>query len=308
MIKKATIRNFIIFFIAIFLQSKYSSAQIRTDTIDAKKAIATSSDDSVKMAAHLGLGRYFIDINNDRSIANAQKAYLISLQIKSKNYEAQCLDFMGAVELRRGNTDLSLGYLLQALDLFQTQKDSTYLIVVNRNLGGVFKSQNDTTTARRYYSTALKIKPRTAPDSLFFSWVLMDLGDLFLRMNKPDSALRYAQQSVGVSMKLRMDYSKKYLPIAFNTIGNIYESTGNYIEALSKYKEAVRIALENLNLQAAGDNYLAIASVFRRTNDIDSGYYYANKAFVIARQVNNPSAIELSSGYLKVHFKNKKAG
>ena len=50
---------------------------------------------------------------------------------------------------------------------------------------------------------------------------------------------------------------------------------------------------------------MAIAFLFRRTQNIDSGLYYAKKAFIIARQVNNPQAIELSSGYLKDYFKDK---
>jgi two-component system NtrC family sensor kinase len=295
----------VISLIAVFSYSQYISAQLPPDTVSMRKIISSTADDSSKMIAHLNLGKFLIDVNNDSSMAHAQKAYLLSLQVKSKNYEAQSLDFMGAVALRRGNTDQALEFLLEALKLFESFNDSTFLIVTNRNLGGVYKSQNDTTKAREYYSNALKIRPRIDNDSLFYSWVLMDLGDLFLRMNKPDSALYYTNQSLDLTAKLSIKYRKKYLPIALNTIGRIYETTGKYNEALAKYKQAVNVAFENYNLQAAGDNYMAIAFLFRRGLNIDSGLYYAKQAFIIARQVNNPQAIELSSGYLKDYFKDK---
>ena len=303
--KEFAILKNVISLIAVFSYSQSISAQLPADTVSMRKIISSTADDSSKMIAHLNLGRFLIDINNDSSMAHAQKAYLLSLQVKSKNYEAQSLDFMGAVALRRGNTDQVLEFLLEALKLFESFNDSTFLIVTNRNLGGVYKSQNDTTKAREYYSNALKIRPRINNDSLFYSWVLMDLGDLFLRMNKPDSALYYTNQSLDLTAKLSINYRKKYLPIALNTIGRIYETTGKYNEALAKYKQAVNVASENYNLQAAGDNYMAIAFLFRRAHNIDSGLYYAKKAFIIARQVNNPQAIELSSGYLKDYFKDK---
>jgi tetratricopeptide (TPR) repeat protein len=186
--KEFAILKNVISLIAVFSYGQYISAQLPADTASMRKIISSTTDDSAKMIAHLNLGRFLIDINNDSSMAHAQKAYLLSLKVKSKSYEAQGLDFMGAVELRRGNADQALEFLLKALKLFESLNDSTYLIVTYRNLGGVYKSQNDTIKAREYYSNALQIKPRFPPDTLFYSWVLMDLGDLFLNMNKPDSA------------------------------------------------------------------------------------------------------------------------
>jgi two-component system, NtrC family, sensor kinase len=267
---------------------------------------ASGIADSVKMKSFLALGQIYIDIDNDTSMLFAQKAYQLSLQNKSEEYQGQCLDFMGAVALRRGNTDLAIDYLMKGLSIFESRKESRYIIVAKRNLAGVYKSQHDFIKAREYYAGALEIVPRTSLDSLFYSWALMDFGDLLMSLHLTDSALDYSQRSYDMAMKIQIPYARKYVPIALNTMGRIYQENGKNTQALENYRQAVQIAFSNANLQAAADNYMALALLFKRLNVTDSGFYYAKKSFFLARQVNNPQAIELSSGYLKDYFKNHK--
>ncbi len=271
------------------------------------RAMTANPDDSLKMVGFLTLGKYLIDINNDSAMYFAQKAYLLSVKINSKDYEGQCNDFLGAVALHRGNFDQSLEYLLKALKIFEEQGDSTFLIVCNRNIGGVYKSQHDFTRAREYYSHALKITPKAANDSLFSSWALMDMGDLLMTENKPDSALDYSRRSYNIGMEVISPYARKYLPIALNIMGSIYQHSGHYDSALEMYRQAATVASDNFNWQGVADNYIATAILFRTMHQIDSGFYYAKKAFALAREVKNPSVIEISSSYLKDYFKDKKS-
>src|SRR5664279_5115433 len=262
----------------------------------------SAKTDSVRMSGFLDLGKFYIDINNDSSIWFARQAYQISLQLKDSFAEAQCLDFLGAVCLRMGNSDQAIEYLLKGKQIFEALGNSTFLIVANRNIGGVYKSQHDFTRAREYYLNALEIKPRSAPDSLFYSWALMDMGELLNSLKKYDSALAYSQQSCDISNRVMIPYANKYLPIALNTIGNIYQQSGKYEKALETYRQAVTVAFANFNMQAASDNYLAMANVFQIINRVDSGLFFARRAFYIARQVNNTQTIEAASRYLKDYF------
>ena len=127
-----------------------------------------------------------------------------------------------------------------------------------------------------------------------------------MSLNKPDTALICAENSYKISEKLTILYANKYTPIALNTMGRIYQSSEKYSQALEKYREAVKVAFANFNLQGASDNYMAIAILFKTIHAPDSGFYYAKKAFAIAQQVNNPETIELTSSYLKDYFKEKK--
>jgi signal transduction histidine kinase len=274
--------------------------------IEELRAVTTNPDDSIKMVGFLDLGRYFLDLNNDSAIFYAHKARLLSVQIKSKDFEGQCYDFLGAVELNRGNFDQSIGYLQKAQKIFEDQGDSTGLIVNNVNIGRVYKSQHDFIRAKEYYSHALHIIPRWSRDSVFLSWALMDFGDLMMMENKPDSALYYSRLSYEVVMRVISPFAGKYLPIALNTMGTIYQHSGQYDSALEKYRQAVSVASDNFNWQAVADNYMSIAILYKTTHQIDSGFYYAKKALALARQVKSPLAIETSSSYLKDYFKDKK--
>ncbi len=132
----------------LFLTRIPTVSQVRLDTAVLRKVVASEIDDSTKMVAHLSLGKYYVDNNNDSSIAHTQQAYLLALKLKSKKYEAQTLDVLGAALLRRGNVDEALGYLLKGLKLFESQQEKTFLIVSNRNIAAVYKSQNDTNIKR----------------------------------------------------------------------------------------------------------------------------------------------------------------
>ena len=112
---------------------------LRNDIDKLRLSAATETNDSARIMILLDMGKYYIDIDNDSSMSFAYKAYLLSLQIKYPYYEAQCLDFMGAVAFRRGNADQSAAFLLKGLKIFEALKDSTFLIVANRNLGESIK-------------------------------------------------------------------------------------------------------------------------------------------------------------------------
>ena len=302
--QKTAAKIVLLFGVVFFLLSSLT-AQLVTDTLASRKLLASDADDSLKLVAHLDLAKFYIDNNNDSSIVHGQSAFLLAVKIKSKRYEAQSLSFLSSVLLQRGNVDQALDYALKALKLYQSLHDSTFLIVSYRNLGDVFISQNDLPKARQYYLDALHIKPKSSSAFLFRSWSLIGLGDLYSKMNQPDSALYYAQQATAISAQLPAEYNKKYLPIALNTVGRIYQHTNRYNEALEIYKQAVQAAFKNINLQAAGLNYMSISLLFKETNNLDSAFYYALKAFTIARQVNNPKSIEVASAFLKDYYKEK---
>ena len=295
---------FIVILGDVFLVKSQDSIYTRLEQL--KLQATSAKTDSLKMSGFLDLGKFYIDINNDSSIWYAEQAYQISIRIKDRFAEAQCLDFLGAVSLRMGNSDQALQYLLKGEKIFETIGNSTFQIVANRNIGGVYKSQRDFNMAREYYNRALQITPRSANDSLFYSWALMDMGELLNSLKKYDSALSFSQRSYEISNRIKIPYANKYVPIALNIIGNIYQQSGKFDRALDTYRQAVIVAFANFNLQAASDNYLAMAVVFRTTNAADSGLYFARKAFYIARQVNSPQAIEAASGYLKDYFRDKK--
>ncbi|GEO07895.1 hypothetical protein SAE01_03910 [Segetibacter aerophilus] len=264
---------------------------------------ATSVSDSTTLISHLYLSKIFIDINNDSSISHARQAYQLALKLKSKSYQAQSLDLMGAVLLRRGNLDQSLDYLLQSNSILSSLNDIHFLKINNRNIAGVYKSLNDYDRARGYYLSGLNIP--LSGDSTARSWLLMDIGDLYLQMGKLDSALYYTKKSIDIISLLSDRVGNKYLPVALLTLGKILEKKGNVYEAQQKYRQAVEVGLKFHNLQAAAENYIAIAHLFKKSGKTDSSFIYAKKAFDIAIKVNNPKSIAVASSFLKDYYRSK---
>jgi len=96
---------------------------------------------------------------------------------------------------------------------------------------------------------------------------------------------------------------KKYLPITLNLLGYIHQLSGNSNLALDYYKLSVKESFANGNLTQATNGYITISFLFKEAQAKDSAYYYAKKAFSIAKQINNPYLTVASSTLLKDYYK-----
>ena len=266
-------------------------------------AYSTHVSDSTRMLAFLHVAKFYIDINNDSSRVYARESKKLAQQLKLVHFEAQTNDFLGCLYPKMGNSAEGLDLLLKAKKTFLEVADSTFLIVVNRNLGSLYKTQSEYDRAKKFFFEALTITPKSASDSIFRSWALMDLGELYLQINEIDSAFLYTKASNDITYRLSQFYSKKYLPIAHNNLGKILEKKGDFLGALAQYRSGLQVASINFNDQAVGDIFLSMSGLYKHFNKPDSAFLYAKKSFQIAINVNNPSLIEKSSAYLKDFFK-----
>ena len=213
-------------------------------------------NDSTRMYLGKRLGLYYFEVNTDSSLYFLENELVLAKKLKLKLWEADALCEIGYVSSLMSNYTKALSSLLAALkiaeekssenDIWLTDyftKDnnpqSARLIVLAstmHNLGHLYGWTRNTEKQLDYYlqslNIALKIK-----DLALLSLLHMNIGNVYYKLNKLDTALGYEKKA--------LDYSdtsgfKKYRGLILSRIGYIKINQGKYDEA----KEYLLIAIK----------------------------------------------------------------
>ncbi|HET9430197.1 MAG TPA: ATP-binding protein, partial [Chitinophagaceae bacterium] len=220
----------------------------------------------------------------------------LSKKINDKIAEVSSLTTLGAVLQKQGNSAKALELLFQALRILESQRDSLHLVLVNKNIGDIFESQNDYARARHYYQNSVKYTSLFDIRSFLLSEVLLSLGEIYFNISELDSA----EYSARRSEKLHPSTGAALL------LGDIERKRGNKMKAMQYYRLSVAaeslITSTSVNLAKV---YLRLAQEFKEDNQLDSGFYYSRLSLAIARQVKDPFGIADASKLLSVFFEQR---
>jgi two-component system NtrC family sensor kinase len=103
------------------------------------------------------------------------------------------------------------------------------------------------------------------------------LGETYLMLNQPDSALYYCQSAYKNAVQLKEDWPVSY--ILFN-LGRIEDKKGNMDLALAYFRQSLSIAW---NTDLTFKSYFSIAQLYQQMNKQDSCIYYANKSLEVVK-------------------------
>jgi two-component system, NtrC family, sensor kinase len=105
-----------------------------------------------------------------------------------------------------------------------------------------------------------------------------NLGNVYIRLNKLDSALHFVQTTMALE-------EGKYSGGVLNSIGQIYEAKGDYELALDAYRKSLNQSLEQNNLTVIVRSSLSLSSLFLTLNQPDSSLYYSRKALTTSNNI-----------------------
>jgi two-component system, NtrC family, sensor kinase len=268
-----------------------------------KKILNSSVNDSLQLQESSRQFYKYLETNLDSSLKYATLYHKLSSVNNDKRIQSNGLEMMGVVFWRRGNTEKSIELLLKALHIDEELKDLENLSFAYFNLANAYNRANDYERAIDYYSKTLKI----APDSnSILARTFMTLGAIYVEKNQLDSALFYAQQSYEFYVRHPLNKSK-YLSVCLNLLGNIQLELRHSTLALEYFRIGIKEGFINNNLKAVIDNYISMTKLYRQQYLPDSAYYYAMEAYTLARKVNSPYSIEVTSKLLTdIHKVNNK--
>jgi CHAT domain-containing protein len=198
------------------------------------------------------------------SLAEAAK---IIATIKDESKQSQLLaqvgEVKGQVELSLGNAQAALGTWKQATDLYEEQGNITGLVQGKIYQASALQELGLYTQSIKIL-TATKEQLQTQPDTIMKAQALLNLGDIFNRIGKYQSAQTTLQSGLAIAKRTRLRSKSVGLRViaeklaANLTMAEIYLNLGNNARlqnqtsvALNYYQEAIKLAPQS-DLQLRG--------------------------------------------------------
>ena len=256
--------------------------------------------------------------NINDSLKKYRQAYAVAKTDQNLVY----LYDMESSYYRRINTDSCLLYAHLALDVAKRSKNKLLEALALSDIEFVLRETGDLSEALNIQFQALEIaRQQKAPFGVGLG--LNSIGNTYVDMGDPRTALKYYQESYAVQLKLSgpysywtmnelsnmgnayenlhmpdsaLDYELRMYhdshfpfdiePELLGRLGNAYTDLGKYEVALGYYRKGL---VDAVTAKAPSDGMLIdlqVANLFNKVNKADSSIYYARKAFIIARALS----------------------
>jgi tetratricopeptide (TPR) repeat protein len=241
--------------------------------------IAAEKDDNTRIDLINDLFSGTLDSDPVLDMQNAQKLLLQSQKNKDKIAEIMALTSMGYDYRSFGNTSKSLEYDLKANALAQETGNGKLIANTKINLAHNYKDLADYPKAIRLYLSAAESGAKLK-DYELQTWAFQSLGQVYLEMNKIDSALIYAQRDYELCMRIHY-YND--LSFTLKNLGSIQDMMGNSSLAISYFNMAILEGFKTKSSKQLNWAYTAEAQYFHDINQNDSCVEYAKKAIAVVQ-------------------------
>ena len=246
-------------------------------------AIELSKGDNIRMARLIGnLGRIEILSGNWESAENNLKtAMKLSSELDRKPSVAINHMSLGYLYLRQRQFILSARELKSAAVIYDKENSPWEKVILSEYEGELAYENGDIIAAKRILNEAYGKGRELAPESTLMSQICRRLGQLELTLDNLDEALKMAQKSYDLSIKIG---EKTEIGLSQTVIAEIFAARGNFASAIEYIQNGLDV------LRAAGDPYdiarslLVLADIHIRSGEnnrnlIDKTYEEAFKIF-----------------------------
>ncbi len=252
-----------------------------------------ATNDTVRMGTYSMLGGYYDDINADSGVYYCNKGIAIAEKLDFQLNKAMMMAYKAWPLMKTGNYPEALRVINAGLKIAgdsssgkkagYLQKGETLQMYRLNVIGLLYTALESlygyTGNYEQQIDIAHKAIPRVlaAKDTFNIAGIFPDIGDAYLKLDMPDSALFYQQKSLYYYSKLPFD-ARKFEGGTYNSIGMIHERIGNNELARENYQKAIQVSELNGNSRLAGNACLQLAKLYQSLNKADSGFMYINKA------------------------------
>ena len=214
------------------------------------------------------------EIDPVSDLQNNQKILQYAQNKNDKIIEAIALSNIAYDYRAFGNTEKSFKYNLDAVSLATATGNEKLIANTTLNLAHNYKDQADYTKAIQMYKSVADIAAKLN-DELVQNWAFSSLGEIYMQINKLDSALMYSQRAYELSIRLNYHDNLSFI---LQHLGATQGKMGNHSLAVGYFDMAIKQGYAMNSARYISEGYTALAEYFHGTNQFDSGVLYAKKA------------------------------
>ena len=308
------------FLIIVICITEHLSAQSKTDSV--VNAMASLPDTSkIQKLNKLAIESFNSDLEGSNQMA--EKALEISLKTKNKKGEAEALNVLANVLMRRGEFAKALQMCRQAESIHTASNDKTGIAEVSNTIGMVYNQEGQYPPALENFTRALRIRQELEQKEYipllienigivhfrqgdyklalqYFkecfqsyqdlgnersaSKILVNLGATYNKLNMPQQALQAHQQSLAYFEKTN---SVQGMAIACNNIGSVYFNLKDYQAAIVNYTRSLELKRKMNDKRGIAVSLRNIAEAYIMLNNLARAKENIDQSLKIAEQIGS---------------------
>jgi len=189
----------------------------------------------------------------------------------------------------KGDLNASIEALKQSISLLEKINDTKNLVVIQSNLGSIYKEQKDYLKAFNSFNSSLKIirelKLKTSE-----ARILAEIGDIYSILDELDLAMEYFDESLTICVARKISKQNQIGSI-FLKKAEIYYKKKQYNLAREYSKKAINEFKGTSNKFDLSECYILLAKVNKKLSQKTQALEYTNKALAINYEIDNNSKI-----------------
>ena len=229
-------------------------------------------DDNVKVDSLIGNKHINLVVNEPKEIIKLGQI-LLEQSLKRNDYllQSYAYNMIGNGYRFLGNSSKGLLYNQKSVDLAVKSGNPSLIAYSKNQMGHIYKDREDWKEALKIYSSAVYYSKK-GNNKKVICWTSMNLGAVFLKINKLDSALMYLQSAYETQENdINLAYILLSLGSAHTKLGNL--KLGNtYCEMA--IENAKKVQIDRYLILA----YIAMSENLYALNQNDSCLVYSKKA------------------------------
>jgi tetratricopeptide (TPR) repeat protein len=267
-------KKIFLFTVGFFFVSSLSAQQQRADSL--KNLLSTAKSDTALSSILLKLSSEYTSTQPEIALQYGYQALQLAEKTNYNTVKSRARISVGYILGYAGNYVKALQLFLEAKSIAEEYDDKDALSNCYHQLGNLFKWKKDFVAAAENYKKAIFYRELNG-EEMFYT-TPMNLGVVYLELNKMDSALMYAQKAYELTLKTK---NAIYQYHVLANLGRIHQKLGN--EALGR--NYLRMAQDKANqAQSARSKCftnLDLSAFFKEKGDLDSSIYYAKAVFYV---------------------------
>jgi tetratricopeptide (TPR) repeat protein len=255
-----------------FIASIQTASAQDIDSLYSK--FSTANNDSVRYETVQEVYKIYSEADPVLFLKAAEKFLNYSQKNKDKAGEAFATSMIGYCYRGLGNNIKSLEYAIKGFEIGSETGNETVLSYNKLQLAHCYKDIKDYQQSIKYYLAAAEIGESLKYEKTK-SVAYQNLGEVYLAMNKLDSALMYEQKDFEICKRIGF---YDFFGYTLLTLGAIHGKMENNTLAVSYFDMAIQEGLKRKFAKQLNWAYTAKAQFFASISQTDSSVVYAKKA------------------------------
>jgi hypothetical protein len=257
-----------------------NAQMINADSL--KQQLSLRLTDTSRLYTLARLGYYYQDSKPDSLLYYGKQLLEFAQRVNNLKMISIAYSLIGQYEYIVGNYSLSLQWLFKSLEMSESINDSNRIANSNNLLGNAYKEYGDYPKAIAHFSICKNIAALSHDPKQNDLFASLNLGEVYALMGVADSGLVYAQQAHQLALK----YHSRWTGAVLMNLGYVYYRLNNRNLSLQYFNEGKSLYEINFgNSRYLSKGTLALASVYRKYQQVDSAIYFAHVALSVAKQV-----------------------